>query len=121
MRVAAGVAITGGRVVRSACGRGAVCGGLSLHGGSGVADCWGLRVVRWVRVMWGRLIGVHVVGRLSDLGLRRSGLRGRMPARHQAHGHGVAQQATQDQHEDEEDGQSGAHAANLSDATPVAP
>ena len=44
-----------------------------------------------------------------------------VPARHQAHGHGVAQQATQDQHEDEEDGQGGAHAANLSDATPVAP
>jgi len=42
-------------------------------------------------------------------------------ASHQAHGHGVAQQATQDQHEDEEDGQSAAHGLDLSEALPSAP
>ena len=45
-----------------------------------------------------------------------------MPAaRHQAHGHGIAQQATQDQHEDEEDGQSATHAADLSEPPPALP
>ena len=41
--------------------------------------------------------------------------------RHDAHGHGVAQQATQDQHEDEEDGQSATHAADLSEPPPALP